>query len=46
MEDTLTHELVHAYDHCKFDVKWDDLRHHACSEVSEGWVGSGMSSPY
>lgn len=33
MEDTLVHEMVHAFDHCRFDVKWDDLRHHACSEV-------------
>lgn len=33
MEDTLTHELVHMYDHCKFDVDWSNLRHHACSEV-------------
>lgn len=33
MEDTLTHELVHAYDHCRFDVDWSDLRHHACSEI-------------
>jgi len=33
LEDTLTHELVHAYDHCKFDVNWADLRHHACSEI-------------
>jgi len=32
-EDTLTHELVHAYDHCRFDVDWSDLRHHACSEI-------------
>lgn len=32
-EDTLTHELVHAYDHCRFEVDWQDLRHHACSEV-------------
>lgn len=32
-EDTLAHELVHAYDHCKFDVDWMDLRHHACSEI-------------
>lgn len=32
-EDTLTHELVHAYDHCRFDVDWKDLRHHACSEI-------------
>ena len=35
MEDTLTHELVHMYDHCKFKVDWSNLRHHACSEVSK-----------
>lgn len=34
MEHTLTHELVHMYDHCKFKVDWSNLRHHACSEVS------------
>ena len=34
MEHTLTHELVHMYDHYKFDVDWGNLRHHACSEVS------------
>jgi inner membrane protease ATP23 len=34
MESTLVHELVHMYDHCKFNVDWSDLRHHACSEVS------------
>jgi inner membrane protease ATP23 len=38
MEDTLTHELVHMYDHCKFNVDWRNLRHHACSEVSEQCV--------
>lgn len=36
MEDTLMHELVHMYDHAKFKVDWNDLRHHACSEVSLG----------
>jgi hypothetical protein len=47
MEDTLTHELVHAFDHCKFDVKWNDLRHHACSEVGHGrdtWLGLRTST--
>lgn len=34
MEDTLAHELIHAYDHCKFKVDWMNLRHHACTEVS------------
>lgn len=33
MEDTLAHELVHAFDHCRFKVDWGNLRHHACSEV-------------
>ncbi|KAF8635295.1 hypothetical protein AX15_000473 [Amanita polypyramis BW_CC] len=33
MEQTLVHELVHLYDHCKFKVDWKNLRHHACSEI-------------
>ncbi|KZT08588.1 uncharacterized protein LAESUDRAFT_43623 [Laetiporus sulphureus 93-53] len=33
MEDTLVHELVHMYDHAKFKVDWNNLRHHACSEI-------------
>jgi inner membrane protease ATP23 len=33
MEDTLAHELIHAFDHCQFNVDWSKLRHHACSEV-------------
>jgi inner membrane protease ATP23 len=34
MEDTIAHELIHAFDHCRFKVNWDNLRHHACTEVS------------
>jgi inner membrane protease ATP23 len=30
---TLTHELVHAYDHCRAYVDWTNCVHHACSEV-------------
>ncbi|PWN27614.1 hypothetical protein BDZ90DRAFT_209853, partial [Jaminaea rosea] len=33
LEDTLAHEMVHWWDHCRFRVDWNDLRHHACSEV-------------
>ena len=29
----LTHELVHAYDHCTREVDWDNARHLACSEI-------------
>jgi mitochondrial inner membrane protease ATP23 len=35
LEDTLAHEMVHAYDHLRFKLDWSgaDLRHAACSEV-------------
>ncbi|THH09820.1 hypothetical protein EW146_g8565 [Bondarzewia mesenterica] len=33
MEHTMVHELVHMFDHVKFKVNWNDLRHHACSEI-------------
>ncbi|ORY35582.1 peptidase M76 family-domain-containing protein [Naematelia encephala] len=33
MEDTLAHELIHAFDHCKFNVNPSDLRHQACTEI-------------
>lgn len=33
LEDVLTHELVHAYDHLKFKVNLSDLNHHACTEI-------------
>lgn len=33
IEDVLTHELVHAYDHLKFNVNLTNLRHHACTEI-------------
>ncbi|OMH84544.1 Mitochondrial inner membrane protease ATP23 [Zancudomyces culisetae] len=33
MEDTIAHELIHAYDHCNFNVNWFNLEHHACSEI-------------
>ena len=38
MEDTMAHEMVHAYDHLRFKVNWDskDLRHVACTEVCPG----------
>jgi inner membrane protease ATP23 len=35
MEQTLVHELMHMYDHCRFKVDWNNLRHHACSEVKQ-----------
>ena len=30
----LTHELIHAYDHCRSrDLDWSNCEHHACSEA-------------
>jgi inner membrane protease ATP23 len=40
MEDTMAHEMVHAYDHLRFKVDWSDLRHAACTEV---WLILPMS---
>ncbi len=49
LEDTLAHEMVHAWDHLRWKVDWrggQDLRHAACTEVScdvpvdgVGWIG-------
>ncbi|KAI8907664.1 hypothetical protein PhCBS80983_g02833 [Powellomyces hirtus] len=33
LERSLTHELVHAYDYCTADIKYDNMRHHACTEI-------------
>jgi inner membrane protease ATP23 len=33
LEDTLAHEMVHAWDHLRWKVDWADLRHAACAEV-------------
>ncbi|CAG8495834.1 31_t:CDS:2 [Acaulospora morrowiae] len=32
-EDTMVHEMMHLYDHCRFKVDWNNCYHHACSEV-------------
>ncbi|KAI0031240.1 peptidase M76 family-domain-containing protein [Vararia minispora EC-137] len=39
LEHTMTHELVHLYDHVKFNVDWFNLRHHACSEIRANSLG-------
>ncbi|CAG8435575.1 5763_t:CDS:2 [Diversispora eburnea] len=32
-EDTMVHEMMHFYDHCRFKVDWNNCYHHACSEI-------------
>jgi inner membrane protease ATP23 len=31
--ETLTHELIHAYDFCRAEVDETNCRHHACTEI-------------
>ncbi|TVY58765.1 Mitochondrial inner membrane protease atp23, partial [Lachnellula cervina] len=33
LEDTLAHEMVHAWDQLRWKVDWDNLRHAACTEI-------------
>jgi inner membrane protease ATP23 len=33
LEDTMAHEMVHAYDHVRFKMDTWNLRHQACTEV-------------
>jgi hypothetical protein len=33
IESTMIHELIHAFDDCRAHVKWDDMTHHACTEI-------------
>lgn len=34
MSEVLTHELIHAYDFCRYNTNFSDVKHLACSEVS------------
>ena len=46
VEDTLSHELIHEWDHRRFKVDWGDLKMVACSEVrlSIGFFKSGIAA--
>jgi mitochondrial inner membrane protease ATP23 len=33
IEDCMAHEMVHAYDHVRFKVDPDNMRHQACTEI-------------
>ncbi|KAF3924813.1 hypothetical protein ABW21_db0202392 [Orbilia brochopaga] len=45
VEDTIAHEMVHAYDHLRFQVDWDDPKHLACSEIRASTL-SGECRPW
>ncbi|XP_002740270.1 mitochondrial inner membrane protease ATP23 homolog [Saccoglossus kowalevskii] len=33
MDRVITHELIHAFDHCRAKINWNDIRHLACTEI-------------
>ena len=33
MEATMAHEMIHIYDQARFNTDWNNLRHHACTEI-------------
>ncbi|XP_062505608.1 mitochondrial inner membrane protease ATP23 homolog isoform X2 [Corticium candelabrum] len=33
MSEVLTHELIHAYDFCRYNTNFSDVKHLACSEI-------------
>lgn len=40
------HELVHAYDHCRANVDFSNLKHHACSEIRASALSSECNYRY
>jgi hypothetical protein len=38
--DVLSHELMHMYDHCAFNINWYDIRQVVCSEIRAAMVGN------
>ncbi|KAI9220287.1 peptidase M76 family-domain-containing protein [Blastocladiella britannica] len=45
LEESLAHELIHALDHCRAKLDWNNCLHHACSEIRAASL-SGDCSPY
>lgn len=33
MEEAITHNLIHAFDHATTKINWRNPEHHACSEI-------------
>lgn len=44
VDNALTHELIHAYDHCRAaSLDWASLEHHACSEIRAASLSGGAA---
>jgi hypothetical protein len=43
--ETLAHELIHMYDHCSWNAKFNDVTNLACSEIRAATVGECIQRP-
>ncbi|KAI9197122.1 peptidase M76 family-domain-containing protein [Polychytrium aggregatum] len=43
MAETLAHELVHAFDYCRVRCDWNNVRHHACTEIRAALLSGDCS---
>lgn len=43
VENTLSHELVHAYDDARAFIDWQDLTQHACTEIRAAHISGDCS---
>ncbi|KAK0536675.1 Mitochondrial inner membrane protease atp23 [Tilletia horrida] len=45
LERTMAHEMIHWWDHCRFNVNWANVRHNACSEIRAAALSGDCSLP-
>lgn len=43
VENTLVHEMIHAYDDARANIDWHDLRQHACTEIRAAHLSGDCS---
>ena len=45
-QNTVLHELIHAYDICRAKIDWDDCKHYACTEIRASALRSDDASTH
>ena len=45
-QNTVLHELIHAYDICRAKIDWDDCKHYACTEIRASALRSAYILTY
>ena len=43
VENTIVHEMIHAYDHARAFLDWNDLTQHACTEIRAAHLSGDCS---